>query len=206
MATIQITFNSSVGADSALTNVALLSNRSSAARQVWANVDSNSSLRTKALVGLGQVLWPLCQEGLARLVCRISADRGRCLKVVKATSELANSRVSGRLLLAAGVAVDAWRMKKAISRSVESRTVRPAAAQATRSLTTWGAAWAGAELLGIGGALAGLETGPGALVTGGLGALVGGCVGMFASDWLAQKIEPRLALPDCDADQSECAC
>ena len=67
--------------------------------------------------------------------------------------------------------------------------VRPAAAQATRSLTTWGAVWAGAELFGTGGALLGLEMGPGAAVTSGVGALMGGFVGLFASEWLARRID-----------------
>ena len=152
------------------------------------------------------MLWPLCQEGLARLVCRLSSDRGRCLKLVKWTSELSNSKASGSFLLVAGVAVDAWRMKKAIGRSLDTKTMRPAAAQATRSLSTWGAAWAGAELLGLGGALAGLETGPGAIVTGGVGALVGGCLGMFASDWLAQRIESTKNPEAHDSDLDEAAC
>ena len=47
----------------------------------------------------------------------------------------------------------------------------------------------GAELLGLGGALAGIETGPGVVVTGGIGAVVGGFIGLFASNWLARKIE-----------------
>jgi len=120
------------------------------------------------------------------------------------TGELASSRASGSVLFAVGVAADAWRMKKAVGRSFEAKTVRPAAAEATRSLTTWGAAWAGAELLGIGGALAGLETGPGAIVTGGLGAVVGGCLGMFASDWLAYKIEHKPISAEPDVDHYTC--
>ena len=88
-----------------------------------------------------------------------------------------------------GLVSDAWQMKKAIDRSIDAGSVRPAAAQATRSLTTWGAVWAGAEILGVGGALAGIETGPGALVTGTVGAIVGGCLGLYASNWLVTKIE-----------------
>jgi hypothetical protein len=44
-------------------------------------------------------------------------------------------------------------------------------------------------LLGLGGALAGIETGPGIVVTSGIGAIVGGFIGLFASNWLARKIE-----------------
>jgi outer membrane lipoprotein SlyB len=109
--------------------------------------------------------------------------------VAKVTGEIQRARASGGLLFALGVATDAWQMKKAINRSFETGTVRPAAAQATRSLTTWGAVWAGAELLGLGGALLGIETGPGVVVTSSVGAIVGGCIGLFASDWLARKID-----------------
>ena len=174
---------------------------------VWSSAEWTSSNRAKTLAGLGQMLWPLCREGLARLICRLSSDRSRCMSIAKVSGEVAASKASGSVLFAVGLAADAWRMKKAIDRSLEAKTVRPAAAQATRSLTTWGATWAGAELLGIGGALAGLETGPGALVTGGVGAVVGGCLGMFASDWLAKKIEPsRKATSEDDDATDHCAC
>lgn len=191
----------------AVTAFNALSSSNAAAPQGYSHVGSSSSFRVRALVGLGQALWPLCQDGLSRLVCHLSADRGRCLKFAKVTSGLSNSKPPGGFLFAMGVAMDAWHMNIAIHRSLERKTLRPAAAQATRSLTTWGAAWAGAELLGLGGALAGIETGPGALVTGGIGALVGGCLGMFASDWLAQKIEPPQAAPLIDdSSLDDCAC
>lgn len=142
-----------------------------------------------AITSWSRLIWPICQQGLARMVCRFSADRSRCTTIANFTSEFANPRASGGVVFALGVASDAWQMKKAIDRSVEGRSLRPAAAQATRSLTTWGAVWAGAELLGLGGALAGIETGPGIVVTSGIGAIVGGFIGLFASNWLARKIE-----------------
>ncbi len=141
------------------------------------------------LFSLSRLIWPLCQQGLARIVCRFSADRSRCTAIARFTGEFTNPRASGGVVFALGVASDAWQMKKAIDRSVEAGTLRPAAAQATRSLTTWGAVWAGAELLGLGGALVGIETGPGVVVTSGIGAIVGGFIGLFASNWLARKIE-----------------
>ena len=110
-----------------------------------------------------------------------------------------------------GVASDAWQMKQAIDRSLAAGTFRPAAAQVTRSLTTWGSVWAGAELLGIGGAIVGIETGPGVVVTSGLGAIIGGFLGLFASNWLARKIEsarPRRAVRYREPQDSvqDCAC
>ncbi len=135
------------------------------------------------------LFWPACQQGLAHLICLYSKDSLRCEALTRVTSGLRGARAPGHFLFALGVAADAHQMSKAIGRSVKSGTVRPAAAQATRSLTTWGAVWAGAELFGTGGALLGLETGPGAVVTSGVGALMGGFVGLFASEWLARRID-----------------
>ncbi len=158
-----------------------------------------------------RLLWPIFQQGVTRIVCRFSTDRSRCAAIAKFTGEFSNARASGGVLFALGLVSDAWQMKMAIGRSVATRTLRPAAAQATRSLTTWGAVWAGAELLGIGGALAGIETGPGVVVTSGVGAIVGGFLGLFASNWLAKKIE--LARPvrdqryrDSQDSVQDCAC
>ena len=158
-----------------------------------------------------RMIWPICQQGIARIICRFSADRSRCAAIAKFTGEFSPARGSSGLLFALGVASDAWQMKKAIGRSVATRTLRPAAAQATRSLTTWGAVWAGAELLGIGGALAGIETGPGVVVTSGVGAIVGGFLGLFASNWLAQKIESARPVRgqryrDSQDSVQDCAC
>jgi hypothetical protein len=143
---------------------------------------------TRAYDTWGRLIWPICQQGIARLICRFSADRSRCAALAKQTSELPNARASGGLLFAIGIASDAWQMKQAISHSIVARSFRPAAAQATRSLTLWGSVWAGAEVLGLGGALAGIETGPGVVITTGVGAIVGGFLGLFAGDWLVRKI------------------
>jgi len=136
-----------------------------------------------------ELIWPACQRGLVRLACTYTRNSLRCEALVKATSELRGMRATGQLLFALGIVTDARRMGKAIGKSVRARNMRPAAAQATRSLTNWSAVWAGAELFGTGGALLGVATGPGAVVTSGVGALVGGYVGLYASEWIARRID-----------------
>ncbi len=144
--------------------------------------------RTNKYDAWGRLIWPIFQQGIARLVCRFSADRSRCVALAKQASELPEPPASGGLLFAIGVVSDAWQMKQAISHSIVAGSFRPAAAQATRSLTIWGSVWAGAEVLGLCGALAGIETGPGVVITTGVGAIVGGFLGLFAGDWLVRKI------------------
>jgi hypothetical protein len=136
-----------------------------------------------------ELLWPACQRGLLRLACKYTRHSLKCGTWVQATSELRGTRVTGQLLVALGIVTDVRQMSKAIGKSVRSRNMRPAAAQATRSLTNWSAVWAGAELFGTGGALLGVATGPGAVVTSSVGALVGGYVGLLASEWIARRID-----------------
>jgi hypothetical protein len=135
------------------------------------------------------LLWPACQQGLTQLLCRYTRNAPGCETLTSITREARALRAPGQLLFALGLVADAHQIGKAISKSLKSGTARPAAAQATRSLANWSAVWAGAELFGTGGAWLGLATGPGAAVTTGVGALVGGCVGFFASEWIARRIE-----------------
>jgi|GEM_PF-3068631 len=150
---------------------------------------SASPVASRLRHDLPSLVWPACQGGLARLICSYSGNARGCQALARVTGEFRGVRASGQLLFVLGLAGDAHQLGAAISKSLKSGTVRPAAAQATRSLTSWSAVWAGAELFGTGGALLGLASGPGAVVASGVGALVGGCVGLFASDWLARRIE-----------------
>lgn len=41
----------------------------------------------------------------------------------------------------------------------------------------------------VGGAVLGIETGPGAILTGALGGIVGGLAGYYGFDWIADHID-----------------
>jgi hypothetical protein len=135
------------------------------------------------------LLKPACQQGIASLMRSYTSNARGCVTLARVKGELRSLRAPGHLMFALGIISDARQITGAIGRSIRSRTLRPAAAQATRSLTNWSAVWAGAELFGTGGALLGMATGPGAVVTSGVGALLGGYVGLVASEWIARRIE-----------------
>lgn len=44
---------------------------------------------------------------------------------------------------------------------------------------------------GAAGAAVGIETGPGAILTGAVGALIFGTAGYFGADWIADYIDPN---------------
>lgn len=140
----------------------------------------------------GPLLLQMGYKGFGRALSHISSH-GFVQTVSPWTRQrLAGLRLGHHALVAAGFVIEALQMARAIHRSVRLRSARPATAQAARSLTTWGAVWAGVELFGTGGALLGIELGPAVVVTTAIGATVGGCVGFFAGDWIAKQIESEI--------------
>jgi hypothetical protein len=137
-----------------------------------------------------------CQTSLARAFPKLNGHGFIGALSPLTRQRIAASRVGHRALVAAGLVVDAWQLSKAIERSFAAKSARPATAQAVRSLTTWGAVWAGVELFGSGGAVLGIELGPGVVVVSAIGATIGGCVGFFAGDWVARQIESVGVVPE----------
>jgi LysM domain len=88
-----------------------------------------------------------------------------------------------------GIAMSVYDLSKAGVRSYREDSVKPIAAESVRQAGGWGGAWAGAELCGTAGAALGIETGPGAIVTGAVGGLIGGVAGFFGADWIAHLID-----------------
>ena len=94
----------------------------------------------------------------------------------------------GRVLTVIGVVVTVYDVAKASERSVQTKSFKPLGAEAIRQVGGWGGAFVGAKIgFGIG-ALFGIETGPGAIVTGAIGAIVFGGFGYFGADFLADQI------------------
>lgn len=88
-----------------------------------------------------------------------------------------------------GFVVTAVDLTNATQKSVQQNSVKPIAAEGIRQAGGWTMAWAGAKLGAAGGALVGIETGPGALITGAVGAVVGGVAGYWGFDWIADHID-----------------
>lgn len=88
-----------------------------------------------------------------------------------------------------GFAMTAIDMKHAADKSYAQNSAKPLAAETIRQAGGWAAAWAGMKLGAAGGALLGIETGPGALATGALGGVAGGIAGYYGFDWIADHLD-----------------
>jgi hypothetical protein len=87
-----------------------------------------------------------------------------------------------------GFAMTAVNMAHATEESFRLQSPRPISAEAIRQIGGWTAAWAGMKLGAAGGALMGIESGPGAVLTGAIGGMAGGVAGYFGFDWIADHI------------------
>lgn len=97
-------------------------------------------------------------------------------------------KIGGRVFLVVGVIVDAVQLGAATNESFKQGSVRPIAAQTVRTAGSWGMAWAGAKAGLAIGAVAGIETGPGLVLTAIGGGIVGGFAGYLGADWIADWI------------------
>lgn len=97
----------------------------------------------------------------------------------------------GRVLTVVGVVITVYDVTRAAGQSVQTHSFKPIGAEALRQVGGWGGALAGSKI-GFGvGALFGIETGPGAILTGALGAIVFGAMGYFGADLAADQISPN---------------
>lgn len=90
-----------------------------------------------------------------------------------------------------GFAMSAVNLASATEESISTSSSKPIAAELVRQVGGWGTAWAGMKLGAACGALVGIETGPGAVVTAAAGSVVGGVAGYFGFDWIADHIDPN---------------
>jgi hypothetical protein len=96
-----------------------------------------------------------------------------------------------KVLGVVGVVFTVYDLGSAGVESVQKNSVKPIAAETIRQVGGWGGAWAGMKLGFLGGAAVGIETGPGALLTGLAGGIVFGYLGYKAGDAIADKISPN---------------
>lgn len=106
---------------------------------------------------------------------------------VKGASAMKLTRVL-RVVEGVGLILSAYDLARAGHHSYQTKSVVPLAEEAIRQSGGWGGAWAGAQIGGAGGAALGIETGPGALLTGAAGALIFGTAGFFGADWATKRI------------------
>jgi len=97
----------------------------------------------------------------------------------------------GRALTVVGVIFTIKDVADATQRSINQKSYKPLAAESIRQVGGWGGAIAGGKAGFAIGALFGIETGPGALVTGAIGAVIVGGAAYYGFDLLADKLSPN---------------
>lgn len=100
----------------------------------------------------------------------------------------------GRVLTVVGVILTVKDVADATQRSIDRNSYKPLAAETVRQVGGWGGAIAGGKIGFWIGAAFGIETGPGAILTGAIGAVVFGAIGYFSADKLADWIEDEDAV------------
>ena len=132
-------------------------------------------------------------ETLKKLV---SADREVLIKgpvpatAVKGPVAMGATRVLQGVQVV-GFTLSAVELGSAAKRSVDQKSLRPIGAETLRQAGGWAGAWAGVKLGAAAGAMVGIETGPGAVVTAGVGSIIGGTAGYFGADWVSDHIDPN---------------
>lgn len=94
----------------------------------------------------------------------------------------------GRAVTAFGLVVTAYDVTNAAGESIEQRSFRPITAEGVRQVGGWGAAVAGVKFGFVAGAALGIETGPGAILTGAIGSMIFGIGGYIGADRIADLI------------------
>lgn len=95
---------------------------------------------------------------------------------------------AGRVVQVFGIAFTAYDLGIATDESIKIGNVKPISAEVIRQAGGWGGAVAGMKFGASTGALIGIETGPGAIITGAIGGVIGGAVGYFSADFLADYV------------------
>lgn len=98
---------------------------------------------------------------------------------------------AGRVLFIIGLALTILDLGVATRHSVQQNSFKPLGAEVIRQVGGWGGAAAGAKIGFAIGAAFGIETGPGAIATGAVGAMIFGAAGYFGADWIADQISPN---------------
>lgn len=90
---------------------------------------------------------------------------------------------AARVLQVTAIAFTAYDLSVAADRSYRAKSIVPISREVVKQAGGWGAAWVGFKIGGAAGALIGIETGPGAAVTGIVGGLIFGAAGYWGAEW-----------------------
>lgn len=107
---------------------------------------------------------------------------------VKSATSMVMTR-SLQVVSCGGILLSAWDMKNATVQSYDEGSIKPLARESVHQVSGWSGAFMGARLGVAAGALVGIETGPGAVITAGVGGLIGAVAGFFGAEWINQYLE-----------------
>lgn len=93
-----------------------------------------------------------------------------------------------RVVQVVGLAFTAYDLTVATGESFKTKSVRPIEKEVVRQIGGWGAAVAGARIGVAAGALVGIETGPGMVITGFIGGIAFGAIGYMGGSIAANHI------------------
>lgn len=113
-------------------------------------------------------------------------------RAIFTTNSLKTAKIAvgaGRVVQVLGIVLTAYDLEQASEKSFRAKSVKPISAEVLRQAGGWGAAVAGFKLGGVAGAALGIETGPGAVLTGLAGGIIFGAAGYFGADWVADHID-----------------
>lgn len=142
----------------------------------------------------GKMARPADIEKLVQLERVVRGDREVLVRgsvpasAIKGTTAMALTRgLQGFQVV--GFVVSAVELAHATRASLTLRSAAPLAAEGLRQVGGWATAWGGMKLGAAAGAAVGIETGPGAILSGAAGALLGGIAGYMGFDWVADMID-----------------
>ncbi|HEY2617044.1 MAG TPA: LysM domain-containing protein [Acetobacteraceae bacterium] len=108
---------------------------------------------------------------------------------VKGAASMASTRAL-QFVEGVGIVLTVYDLGVATRESVDIGSWKPLAVETTHQVGGWAGAWAGMQVFGSIGLALGIETGPGALAFGAVGAFVGGFVGFFGADFASSLLVP----------------
>lgn len=76
-------------------------------------------------------------------------------------------------------------LKLAADESIKQKSIKPISVEVVKQAGGWGGAIAGARI----GVAVGIETGPGAIVSGAVGGIIFGTAGYFGASWLTEYLQ-----------------
>lgn len=94
----------------------------------------------------------------------------------------------GRVVQLFGFALTAYDLTMAGQESLKTNSMAPISAEVIRQAGGWGSGVAGIKVGTAIGVTLGIETGPGAVITGLVGGIIFGAAGYFGADWVADFI------------------